>query len=109
MAKKWIHPKYYQGVEVVDIDGNTFTVNAAVPGPIKVESSYLTHPVYTWVKQEVRRTGMVEKYQAKLERMAAMSWKWWATWGKTAKDTKKKAAKKTEDKAAAETTETLDA
>jgi len=33
-------------VTVVDINGHEFTLNAAVPGPIRVETTHLSHPAY---------------------------------------------------------------
>ena len=44
--KKWIHWNYYKDVQVTCICGASFTINAAVPGPIKVETCYQCHPAF---------------------------------------------------------------
>jgi len=44
--KKWIHPNYYQDVKVTCICWATFSINTAVPWPIKVETCYQCHPAF---------------------------------------------------------------
>ena len=44
--KKGIHTEYYKDVKVQCVCGAEFTVNATVPGPIKVETCYQCHPVF---------------------------------------------------------------
>jgi ribosomal protein L31 len=70
MPKKDIHPQYYRDVKVVDIDGNEFTVNSTVVGPIKVEVSYKNHPAYNKdLKIERVVRGRTELYEKKLEKI----------------------------------------
>lgn len=69
MAKKWIHPQYFNDVKVTDIDGNVFYVNTTVEGPIKVETSYMIHPAYTGEQKSFAKASRVQKFQEKLERM----------------------------------------
>ncbi len=68
------HPTYYKDVKVVDINGYEFTLGGAtVPGPIKVETSFMSHPVYNPDKViEKVSKGRVEKFQEKLKRMEEM-------------------------------------
>jgi len=40
------HGSYHHGVEVKCICGAEFTINATVPGPVKVETCYQCSPVY---------------------------------------------------------------
>lgn len=71
--KKWVHPHYYHGVTVVDINGHEFTINAAVPGPIRVETSHLSHPAYNPDKKiEKVSKGRAEQYQERLRKMEQM-------------------------------------
>jgi len=44
--KKGIHADYYKDVPVQCICGAEFTVNATVPGPIKVETCNQCHPAF---------------------------------------------------------------
>ena len=69
MAKKDLHPVYHQDVQVICICGNTFTVNAATPGPIKVESCPKCHPTYTGKKETRVVKGRIEKFLEKEKRM----------------------------------------
>ena len=68
--KKDIHAKYHNDVTVTCICGETFTVNAAVPGPIKVETCFQCHPAFNKNK-EVKKVvkGMMEKYLEKQKRI----------------------------------------
>ncbi len=71
--KKWIHPNYYQEVTVVDINGHEFTLNAAVPGPIRVETTHLSHPAYNPDKKiEKVSKWRAEQYQERLKKMEQM-------------------------------------
>ena len=67
--KKGIHPTYYENVEVICICGNKFTVNAAVPGPIKIESCPACHPVYTWERTTTVVKGRMEKFLEKQKKI----------------------------------------
>ena len=71
MPKKDIHPKYYKQVEVLDVScGKTILINAAVKGPIKVESSSASHPAYNKGKVvEKKAKGRLQAIQEKMERM----------------------------------------
>jgi large subunit ribosomal protein L31 len=68
--KKNIHAKYYNDVVVTCICGASFTVNAAVAGPIKVETCFQCHPAFNKNK-EVKKVvkGMMEKYLEKQKRI----------------------------------------
>ena len=68
--KKEIHAKYYKEVTVSCICGATFTINATVPGPIKVETCYLCHPTFNKNK-EVKKVvkGRMEQYLEKQKRI----------------------------------------
>jgi large subunit ribosomal protein L31 len=68
--KKNIHAKYYKEVPVTCICGATFTINATVPGPIKVETCFQCHPAFNKNK-EVKKVvkGMMEKYLEKQKRI----------------------------------------
>ncbi|MDD2537376.1 MAG: 50S ribosomal protein L31 [Candidatus Absconditabacteria bacterium] len=68
--KKGIHPAYHKDVEVSCICGATFTVNATVAGPIKVETCYQCHPAFNKNK-EVKKVvkGMMEKYLEKQKKI----------------------------------------
>lgn len=69
--KKGIQPTYYENVKVVDINGYEFTIGGAtVPGPIKVETSALSHPAYNPDK-EVKQVskGRLDKFAEKMKRM----------------------------------------
>lgn len=72
MAKKDLHPTYNQGVQVSCICGNTFTVNAAVKWPIKIESCPKCHPIYTGKKETRVVKGRIEKFLEKQKRMDAL-------------------------------------
>lgn len=68
------HPTYYENVKVVDINGYEFTIGGAtVPGPIKVETSSMSHPAYNPDK-EVNQVskGRLDKFAEKMKRMEAM-------------------------------------
>jgi ribosomal protein L31 len=68
------HPAYYKDVKVIDINGFEFTLGGStVPGPIKVETSHMSHPTYNpdQVIEKVAK-GRVEKFQEKMKRMEAM-------------------------------------
>jgi len=71
--KKDIHAKYYKGVKVQCVCGAEFTVNATVPGPIKVETCYQCHPVFNKdrvVKKVVK--WRMEKFLEKQSKIDAM-------------------------------------
>ena len=71
--KKGIHTEYYKDVKVQCVCGAEFTVNATVPGPIKVETCYQCHPVFNKdrvVKKVVK--GRMEKFLEKQSKIDAM-------------------------------------
>ena len=72
MPKKGIHPTYYTDVDVTCICGATSKINAAVPGPIKVETCPQCHPVYTGKKETKVVKGRMEKFLEKQKRMDQM-------------------------------------
>jgi len=72
MPKSWIHPQYYENVEVNCICGANFTVNATVPGPIKTEICPSCHPVYTGKKETKVVKGRMEKFIEKQKKMEKM-------------------------------------
>ena len=68
--KKKKHPTYYKNVKVIDINGYEFEVSATVPGPIRVESSHMSHPAYNPDKKvEKVAKGRVEQYNERMKRM----------------------------------------
>ncbi|USN54900.1 MAG: 50S ribosomal protein L31 [Candidatus Peribacteria bacterium] len=73
MPKSGIHPTYHQGVEVQCICGHQFTLNAAVAGPIKVETCPACHPVYTGKKETKVVKGRMEKFLEKQKKMDALA------------------------------------
>ncbi len=63
---------YHTDVEVVDLDGNKFTINSTLPGPIKVETSHMSHPAYNPDKKIERKAKWhMEKFLEKQKRMEA--------------------------------------
>lgn len=71
--KKGIHWNYHQDVEVACICGAKFTINSAVPGPLKVETCYQCHPVYNKdkvIKKVIK--GRMEKYLEKQKKIDSM-------------------------------------
>ena len=73
LMKKWIHAKYFKGVIVTCICGNTFTVNATVEGPIKVETCPHCNPFFNKTqKVEKVAQGTMEKYLAKVKKMESL-------------------------------------
>ena len=69
MAKKGIHPEMKE-VTVQDIHGYEFTVYSTTDGPIKVESSHLSHPVYN--PDKVQKKVSLGRSQIFAEKMARM-------------------------------------
>lgn len=67
MAKQGIHPTLKE-VTVQDIHGYEFTVYSTVDGPIKVESSHLSHPVYN--PDKVQKKVSLGRSQIFAEKMA---------------------------------------
>lgn len=64
---------YFYDVEVTDLDGNTFTINSTVPGPIRVEISHMSHPAYNPDKIVERKAkGRMEKFLEKQKKMENM-------------------------------------
>lgn len=71
MAKKGIHPELKE-VQVVDIHGYEFTVWTTVDGPIKVETSHLSHPIYNPDKvQKKVQLGRSVHFADKMKKMEA--------------------------------------
>lgn len=71
--KDGIHPKYFKDVEVNCICGASFTINATVPGPIKVESCHKCHPAYN-KNQVIKKVakGRMEKFLEKQKKIETM-------------------------------------
>jgi len=65
MAKKDIHPKYYNKAEISCACGKTFTVGAAKEH-IEIEICSECHPFYTGKKKIVDTLGRVEKFKKRL-------------------------------------------
>lgn len=64
---------YYQQVEVVDIDGNTFFINSTLEGPLKVEVCHLSHPAYNPTRVVERKAkGRMEKFLEKQKKVDAL-------------------------------------
>ncbi len=72
MPKANIHPTYHRGVQVQCICGNTHEINAAIAGPIKVESCPKCHPLYTGKKETKIVKGRMEKFLEKQKRIDAL-------------------------------------
>jgi ribosomal protein L31 len=72
MAKKEKaqHP-IMKEVQVLDIHGYEFTVYSTTEGPIKVESSHLSHPVYN--PDKVQKKVSLGRSQLMAEKMAKMA------------------------------------
>jgi ribosomal protein L31 len=72
MAKKEKakHPEMKE-VQVMDIHGYEFTVWSTTEGPIKVESSHLSHPVYN--PDKVQKKVSLGRSQLMAEKMAKMA------------------------------------
>ena len=70
MAKKNIHPTLKE-VNVVDINGYEFKVFSTIEGPIKVESSHLSHPIYNPNKEQKKvslgRSQMIAEKMKKMQ------------------------------------------
>ena len=68
--KTWIHGNYFKDVEVNCICGAKFTVNATIPGPLKVETCYQCHPAFNKdkvIKKVIK--GRMEKFLEKQKKM----------------------------------------
>jgi len=64
---------YHQKVEVTDIDGNTFYINSTSEGPLRVETSFMSHPAYNPDRVVERKAkGRMEKFLEKQKRMDAI-------------------------------------
>jgi large subunit ribosomal protein L31 len=72
MAKDGIHPTYNREVEVACICGHNYKINAAVKGPIKIESCPNCHPLYTGKTETKVVKGRMEKFLEKQKRMDAI-------------------------------------
>lgn len=71
--KKGIHTDYYKDVKVICICWAEFTVNATVPGPIKVETCCHCHPAFNKdkvVKKVIK--WRMEKFLEKQAKIDAM-------------------------------------
>lgn len=75
MAKKEKaqHPELKE-TTVLDIHGYEFTIWTTIDGPIKVESSHLSHPVYNPDKVQKKvslgRSQLIAEKMAKMESMS---------------------------------------
>ncbi|MCX6823758.1 MAG: 50S ribosomal protein L31 [candidate division SR1 bacterium] len=68
--KTGIHGNYFKDVEVNCICGAKFTVNATIPGPLKVETCYQCHPAFNKdkvIKKVIK--GRMEKFLEKQKKM----------------------------------------
>lgn len=66
--KKGLHPVYKKS-QVVCICGNTFEINSAVEGPIKVESCPECHSVYNNKQETKVIKGRMEKFLEKQKKI----------------------------------------
>ena len=72
MAKKdKVQHPVMKEVQVLDIHGYEFTVWTTTNGPIKVESSHLSHPVYN--PDKVQKKVSLGRSQLMAEKMAKMN------------------------------------
>lgn len=70
--KKDIHPKYYEEVIVNCLCGNSFTISATIPGPVKIESCPKCHTTYNkWVVINKVVKGRMEKFLEKQKKIEA--------------------------------------
>ncbi|MCX6825299.1 MAG: 50S ribosomal protein L31 [candidate division SR1 bacterium] len=72
--KTGIHGNYFKDVEVNCICGAKFTVNATIPGPMKVETCYQCHPAFNKdkvIKKVIK--GRMEKFLEKQKKMDVIS------------------------------------
>jgi len=65
MAKKEIHPKYYENCRVQCACGNTFTVGSTKES-IEVEVCSKCHPFYSGKEKMVDTMGQVQKFRKRL-------------------------------------------
>ncbi|MFZ2151436.1 MAG: 50S ribosomal protein L31 [Candidatus Absconditicoccaceae bacterium] len=71
--KKGIHGDYYQDVVVNCICGASFSINATIKGPVKVETCYQCHPAFNKdrvIKKVVK--GRMEKFLEKQKKIDSM-------------------------------------
>ena len=69
IAKKGIHPQL-KACKVVDINGYEFEIVSTMEGPLKVETSHLSHPIYNpnmAVKKVVK--GRLEQFLEKQKKI----------------------------------------
>ena len=62
MAKKDIHPQYFEKAKITCACGNHFVVGATKPA-IKVEICSNCHPIYTGEEKLIDTAGRVEKFK----------------------------------------------
>ena len=67
MAKKEIHPKYYEKARVQCACGNSFTIGSTKEF-IEVEICSNCHPFYTGKEKIVDALGRVERFRKRLEK-----------------------------------------
>ncbi|MAG14765.1 MAG: 50S ribosomal protein L31 [Dehalococcoidales bacterium] len=60
--KDKIHPKYYDGIQVVCSCGNTFTTGSTKK-ELKVELCSQCHPFFTGERRMLDTTGRVERFK----------------------------------------------
>ena len=65
MAKKDIHPKYFEKASVTCACGNSFTMGAAKEH-MEIEICSQCHPFYTGKENIVDTLGRVEKFKKRL-------------------------------------------
>jgi len=94
MAKKDIHPKYYEKAKVICACGNTFEVGSTEP-ELRVEVCSACHPFYTGTAKFIDTAGRVDKFQARVRKAQEMSAKGRsASGGKGSKKNEQKKPKK---------------
>jgi ribosomal protein L31 len=68
-----IHGQYFTDVEVVCMCGTSYTLAAAIKGPIKLENCPACHAAFNKGAVIVKESkGMRQKYEEKMAKMAAV-------------------------------------
>lgn len=71
--QKGIHGQYHNDVEVACMCGATYTLSAAINGPIKLENCPACHAAFNKGVAIVKESkGMRQKYEEKMAKMAAV-------------------------------------
>jgi large subunit ribosomal protein L31 len=69
MAKKDLHPQYFEKAKVICACGNTFEVGAAKP-ELNIDICFKCHPVYTGEVKLLDTAGRLEKFKARRAKIA---------------------------------------